>query len=64
MMYRKIGESVLATRAQTATAQPQIIGISGLFAYNSNGDLVPVNAVSSTDSQFELNGGGDLQPKA
>lgn len=46
-----------------ANAQPQIIGISGLFTYDTNGDLVPVGTTTGTDSVFELNGGGDLQPK-
>lgn len=64
-MYKKRISTATITQAQAVTVSPTIIDQSGLFAYDSNGDLIPVSTVSTaTDTLYELDGSGDIEPQA
>ena len=64
-MYKKRITATTVAQGSVITLPPTVIDQSGLFAYDSSGDLVPVSSVSTaTDTLFELDANTDIQPQA
>jgi hypothetical protein len=64
-MYKKRTATPTVVQGNVITLPPTVIDQSGLFAYDSSGDLVPVSTVSTaSDTLFELDANTDIQPQA